>query len=108
MKVLIYHRIDSRSPSDMDREMMDAHLNSLQLAAEEAGHSVVGMFCDFTNGLTVERPGLTKALNAIGAGTAEGILVKDLSRLARTWSVLDQIQKKLPNAGGCLLTVKSF
>lgn len=108
MKVLIYHRIDSRSPSDMDREMMDAHLNSLQLAAEEAGHSVVGLFCDFTNGLTVERPGLTKALNAIGAGTAEGILVKDLSRFARTRPALEQLQKELQDVGRYLLTVESI
>lgn len=108
MKVLIYHRIDSRSPSDMDREMMDAHLNSLQLAAEEAEHSVVGISYDFANGLTVERPGLMKVLEAIGAGTAEGVLAKNLSRVARTRPALARFQKALQDAGGHLLTVESF
>lgn len=108
MKVLIYHCIDSRSPNDMDREMMAAHLNSLQLAAEEAGHSVIGTSCDFANGLTVERPGLTKTLKAIDTGIAEGVFVKDLSRLARTWSISEQFQQKLQSVDGCLLTVEPF
>ena len=87
MKVFIYHRIDSSSPNDMDRELMNCHLSCMKKAAECHGHTVVGMFHDFANGLSLERPGLGF------------LLVKDFSRIGRDGFTAEQIQRRLRSAG---------
>ena len=99
MKVFIYHRIDSSSLNDMDRELMNCHLSCLKKAAERYGHTVVGMFHDFANGLSLERPGLGSLLDAVDGRSAEGVVVKDFSRIGRDGFTAKQIQRRLRSAG---------
>lgn len=99
MKVFIYHRIDSSNPNDMDRELMNCHLSCLKKAAEHHGHIVVGMFHDFANGLSLERPGLGSLMDAVDGKNAEGVVVKDLSRIGRDGFTTEQIQRRLESAG---------
>ncbi len=99
MKVFIYHRIDSSNPNDMDRELMNCHLSSLKKAAEHHGHTVVGMFYDFANGLSLERPGLGSLLDAVDDKSADGVVVKNFSRIGRDGFTMEQIQRRLRSAG---------
>ena len=99
MKVFIYHRIDSSNPNDMDRELMNCHLSSLKKAAEHHGHTVVGMFYDFANGLSLERPGLGSLLDAVDDKSADGVVVKNFSRIGRDGFTAKQIQRRLRSAG---------
>ena len=107
MRVLIYHRIDGGCCDGMSRELMELHLRNLKTAVEEQGHTVVGEFYDFAPGCALGRPGLESLLKSIESGIAEGILVKDFSRLARDRDVAEQIQRRIKTANGCLLSVDS-
>lgn len=103
MRVLIYHRIDGRRSDGINRELMERHLSNLETTAKGMGHTVTGMFYDFSSGCTVDRPGLENLMEAVETGVAEGIMVKDLSRLARDRDTLEQIQERIRAADGRLL-----
>lgn len=105
MRVLIYHRIDGGCCDGMSRELMELHLRNLKAAVEEQGHTVVGEFYDFAPGCSLGRPGLESLLKSMESGIAEGVMVKDLSRLARDRDAAEQIQSRIRKADGCLLSV---
>ena len=107
MRVLIYHRIDGGCSDGRNQELMELHLNNLKIAAEEQGHTGVGEFHDFASGCTLERPGLDSLLKSVEAGIAEGILVKDFSRLARDRDMAERIQMRIKKVDGCLLNIDS-
>ena len=107
MRVLIYHRIDGGCCDGMSRELMELHLRNLKTAVEEQGHTVAGEFYDFASGCALERPGLDSLLKSMESGIAEGVMVKDLSRLARDRDVAEQIQSRIRKADCCLLSVDS-
>lgn len=105
MRVLIYHRIDGGCSDGINQELMEFQLNNLKTAAKEQGHTVVGEFYDFASGCALGRPGLDNLLKSMESGIAEGILVKDLSRLARDRDTAEQVQSRIRKADCCLLSV---
>lgn len=59
-------------------------------------------------GCALGRSGLDSLLKSMESGIAEGILVKDFSRLARDRDVAERIQRRIKKANGCLLSVDSY
>lgn len=104
LRIALYHRIDSRCPNDMDRVHMESWLEELRSIAARQGHQVVDVFLDFSNGNTIERPGLSALLNLVDASLVDGVLVKDLSRICRNMAMGAQIGRRLKNSGVFLFT----
>jgi hypothetical protein len=65
----------------------DEHERSLadiEAACEASSWNLLEIVWDRANGKTLERPGLSHALEEIAAGEAGGLVVKDLQRLSRS------------------------
>lgn len=104
LRIALYHRIDSRCPSDMDRVHMESWLEELHTIAQRQGHQVAGVFSDFSNGNTIGRPGLSALLNLVDARLVDGVFVKDPSRICWNMAMGAQIGLRLKIAGVFLFT----
>jgi len=73
---------------------LDAQRAAIKAAAKTGGHRIVGWVADegLSGALDADaRPGLTEALDLINAGTADGLIVRDLDRLARSVTVQEAV-----------------
>lgn len=88
MKLVIYTRTSTANGSGSDS--LEAQAEVCAAWATEHGHKVVGVHRDeaLSGGLPAnERPGLQAALLELQAGTADGLIVHRLDRLARELTV---------------------
>ncbi|OKH63148.1 resolvase [Mycobacterium sp. SWH-M3] len=73
---------------------LTAQRTAIRAAAKAAGHRIVATTAD--EGVSGalgpdERPGLTEALDLIASGKADGLIVRDLDRLARAVTVQEAV-----------------
>ncbi|RDH13762.1 recombinase family protein [Tsukamurella pulmonis] len=97
MKLIGYLRVSTIEQAEHGFGL-DAQRAAIKAAAKAAGHRVVSWTTD--EGLSgakpaEARPGLTEALDAIAAGEADGLIVRDLDRLARSVTVQEAVLASL-------------
>lgn len=93
MKLIGYLRVSTIEQAEHGFGL-DAQRAAIKAAAKAGGHRVVAWTSD--EGLSgakpaADRPGLTDALDAVHEGKAQGIIVRDLDRLAREVTVQEAV-----------------
>ncbi len=97
---IAYYRLSEKDKRDKKKAISDSIENQKKLIREYVSHQenaelVDEFFDDGYTGTNYDRPGFIDLLNAIKAGRADCIVVKDLSRLGReyieTGKLLEQI-----------------
>ena len=101
-RVWIYCRIAHQSP-DNDFAMT-AQVRYLTEYAAKRGLPGAGVTTEYGNGLTRDRPGLKKVTDAVKNGKAEAVLVKNLSRIARSYLPMPEVVKTLNQYGAELIS----
>src|SRR2546427_7594324 len=82
MNVIIYTRVSSEE--QVEKYGLQAQCDALRGLAARRGFTVVAEAADEgISGTIADRPGLVRVRELLRSGTAEGVLVYDLSRLAR-------------------------
>lgn len=92
MRVVVYTRV-STDTQVRGESLSDQSHDAAEWAAH-AGHDVVATYTDPGRSGTLpamDRPGLLDALEAVASGTADGIVVRDLDRLARELTVQEAV-----------------
>ncbi|MGC5023584.1 recombinase family protein [Tsukamurella sp. DT100] len=97
MKLIGYLRVSTIEQAEHGFGL-DAQRAAIKAAAKAGGHRIVRWTTD--EGLSGakpadERPGLTEALEAIAASDADGLIVRDLDRLARSVTVQEAVLASL-------------
>lgn len=93
MKLVAYLRISNIENNDVGHRITNQR-KVVRDAAKAAGHRIVACFDDegLSGALAAEdRPGLADALDMIAAGKADGLIVRDLDRLARSVTVQEAV-----------------
>ena len=93
LRLVAYLRISNLEAKDLGHRL-PAQRKSVRDAAKAAGHRIVGCFEDedLSGALPADqRPGLSDALDMIAAGKADGLIVRDLDRLARSVTVQEAV-----------------
>ena len=93
MKLVAYLRISNIENNDVGHRITNQR-KVVRDAAKAAGHRIVACFDDegLSGALAAEdRPGLAEALDMIAAGKADGLIVRDLDRLARSVTVQEAV-----------------
>lgn len=80
-KAWIYRRVAHNGPDSA--KVLEMQRHSLESYAKEHGFELVGSSSDIGSGLTMDRPGLLDFYAAAEDGTADVLLVLELSRLGR-------------------------
>ena len=71
--------------ANCDMEIIERQLEVLNRYVQKTGYVYSAVYCDCNeSGATLDRPNMLKLLNDIRAGEVKRIIVKDLSRLARS------------------------
>jgi DNA invertase Pin-like site-specific DNA recombinase len=97
MRVIGYVRVSSRNKYDQ-AESRPAQEKALRAWARGEGHKLVAIQSDEGASGTLtsdDRPGLKAALDAIRRGEADGLVVRELDRLARDVMVQERVLAKL-------------
>src|SRR5437764_1186520 len=82
MNVIIYTRVSSEE--QVEKYGLQAQCDALRGLALRRGYTVVEVVSDEgISGTIADRPGLTRVRDILRSGQAEGVLIYDLSRLAR-------------------------
>lgn len=92
MRLGIYTRV-STDTQTRGESLHDQRHDGTEWAAR-AGHDVVAVYTDPGRSGTLpamERPGLLDALDAVASGTMDGLVVRDLDRLARALTVQEAV-----------------
>ena len=79
-RVIGYVTTSTDAWSDADEESAAA----IEATCERSAWDLVEIVCDRENGRTLDRPGLTYALERIVEGRARGLVVSDLNRVSRS------------------------
>lgn len=93
MKLVGYLRVSTIEQAEHGFGL-DAQRAAIKAAAKAGGHRVMKWVADegLSGALDADaRPGLTEALDLINAGTADGLIVRDLDRLARSVTVQEAV-----------------
>jgi len=73
-------------------EEMALQIVMLNQYAQEMGYAPSAAYCDWNeSGAALDRPGMQKLLADVRAGEVKRIIVKDLSRLARSFFIMDDL-----------------
>lgn len=97
----IYTRIDA--PED-SHGCLKAQEKSLMDYAEQMGFVTIGASSDLGSGISLDRPGLTRAVEAATAGKFDILLVKSMSRIGRDAFAVQELLTRLE---GCDVAVYS-
>jgi peptidoglycan hydrolase-like protein with peptidoglycan-binding domain len=81
----------------------EAALNEIDSACSQAGWDLKEIVHDESVRSMFAKPGLARALNAIAAGEARGLVVGDVTRLARSLPELAELLDWLSDVGGVLV-----
>lgn len=93
MKLVAYLRVSTIEQAEHGYGLA-AQRAAIKAAVRTAGHRIVRWIADegLSGALTAEhRPGLSEALDLIAAGKADGLIVRDLDRLARAVTVQEAV-----------------
>lgn len=102
MKLVAYLRVSTIEQAEHGYGLT-AQRTAIRAAAKAGGHRIVDTKAD--EGLSGalgpdERPGLTEALDLISSGKADGLIVRDLDRLARSVTVQEAVLATLWQTAG--------
>lgn len=102
MKLVAYLRVSTEQQAGPDRYGLPRQRHDVEAFAERAEHEVVAWTEDRTpGGLGLEhRDGFRQALAAVEVGDADGVVVPDLSRLARELTVQEALLASVWARGG--------
>ena len=107
LRLVGYVRVSTERQTE--GESLPAQRTQLAGWARAQGHRLVAVYEDAgvsgSNGLEA-RLGLYEALEAIGCGHADGLLVKNLDRLARKLTVQEAVLAKVWEGGGVVFSVE--
>lgn len=84
---------------------MECQRNYLRRWAVKGGYEVVDEIAEIGSGVQLDRPGLTKAMQAVQEKRIDALVVKDLDRLTRKTLDAFQIMEKLKEQGVDLICV---
>ena len=82
MRVFLYCRV-----AYDDGFSLEAQAATLRHYASRAGYTIVGASSEHGSGMTLDRPALQQVTQAVLAGKVDMVLVKDLTRIGRTWGM---------------------
>lgn len=99
-RVAIYCRLARE-----DSVTMECQRNYLRRWAVKGGYEVVDEIAEIGSGVQLDRPGLTKAMQAVQEKRIDALVVKDLDRLTRKTLDAFQIMEKLKEQGVDLICV---
>lgn len=85
--------------------MMECQRNYLRRWAAENGCEVADEIAEIGSGVRLDRPGLTKAMQAVQEKRIDALVVKDLDRLTRRTLDAFQIMERLKEQGVDLICV---
>jgi DNA invertase Pin-like site-specific DNA recombinase len=106
-KLVAYLRVSTIEQADKGYGL-DVQREAITKAANQLGAQVVAWTADEGKSGTLDaedRPGLTEALTLIRTGTADGLIVRDLDRLARSVSVQEPVLAEVwANKGATVFT----
>jgi DNA invertase Pin-like site-specific DNA recombinase len=80
-------------------------LAEIEAACQESSWNLVEIVWDRANGKTLDRPGLSHALEEIAAGEARGLVVRDLQRVTRSPHDLGALMAWFREAGATLVAL---
>ena len=107
LRLVGYTRVSTES--QVDSESLPAQRALLRAWAKANGHRLGAIYEDAgvsgSNGLEA-RPGLYDSLEAITSGTADGMVVKDLSRFARRLTVQEAVLAKVWDRGAVVYSIE--
>ncbi|WP_299052141.1 recombinase family protein [uncultured Nocardioides sp.] len=92
LNVGLYLRVSTAG--QVESESLPAQERDCRVWAEAQGHKVAGVFSDPGRSGTLpagDRPGLTAALDALTTGTIDGLVMRDLDRLARQLTIQEVV-----------------
>lgn len=102
MKVIAYMRVSSETQLKDGYGLADQE-RLIRKWCREHGHRLVAIYRDEAKSGSLpatERPGLLDAIGAIENGSAEGIILRDLDRIARTLTTQEVILAEIWKNGG--------
>lgn len=102
MKVIGYRRVSTDRQAKDGFGLVDQE-KQIRAWCKANGHKLVRIFTDDAKSGTLdaaERPGLLEALKAVRDGDAEGVVMRDLDRIARTLTVQEAVLAQLWKFGG--------
>lgn len=108
MKLIAYIRVSGKS--QVDGYGLDIQLADINAAAERLGAEIVKVCSDEGVSGTkeaIDREGLACAIDGVREGEADGIIVANLTRLARTLTVQEAALALVWQAGGRVFTADS-
>jgi DNA invertase Pin-like site-specific DNA recombinase len=100
-RVIGYVTTSTDAWSDADEESAAA----IEATCERAAWDLVEIVCDRENGRTLDRPGLTYALERIVEGRARGMVVSDLQRVSRSPADLHALMAWFRDADATLVAL---
>lgn len=107
MRLVAYLRVSTIEQADKGYGL-DVQREAITKAAKQLGAQIVGWTADEGKSGTLdatERPGLAEALTLIRTAKADGLIVRDLDRLARAVSVQEPVLAEVwANAGASVYT----
>jgi DNA invertase Pin-like site-specific DNA recombinase len=112
LRALLYLRCASARQADREQAIAAQH-HQCTVRARELGADVVGEFTDFGSGLTMERPGLTHLLHALGRmhtgddAPTTLVIAYDHFRVARDVRTYADIVRNIERAGASLITAET-
>ncbi|HUK67446.1 MAG TPA: recombinase family protein [Streptosporangiaceae bacterium] len=109
MKVIAYLRVSTERQVKDGYGLADQN-KQVRAWCRDNGHKLVRLVTDDAKSGTLdaaERPGLLDVLKAIRGGEAEGVVMRDLDRIARTLTVQEAVLAKVWALGGHAFIVTS-
>jgi DNA invertase Pin-like site-specific DNA recombinase len=83
----------------------DGSAAAIEATCESSDWNLLEIVCDRENGRTLDRPGLSYALERIAEGRARGLVVSDLQRLSRSTDDLGALMAWLRDANATLVAL---
>lgn len=100
MRLVAYTRLSQAN--DREEESHDDQRERIGAWSGLTGHEVVGHHRDTVSGVcgADDRPGFVEALEAVSEGEADGVVVRDLTRLARMLTTQEALLAAVWSRGG--------
>lgn len=101
MNVVGYARVSTEAQAERGTSLQGQE-KELRAWARAHGHKVVAVYSEDASGTLEHREALADALAAVKSGTAGGLVVYRLDRLARDMVLQEQLLREVHRAGGAL------
>ncbi|MBD5099242.1 MAG: recombinase family protein [Clostridiales bacterium] len=101
MKAFLYCRV-----AHNDDFCLAAQAAALRQYAGQAGYDIIGVACEHSNGLTLNRPALHEVTKAVLAGKVDLVVVQSVARIGRDRSMTQQYIDLLTENNTKLLCIR--